>query len=183
MYTVESNVGGLWNDPHSDNRKQDAVEPENLDTGVAELVTSVGIIGPEIAVDVGKPTWRIVKWDGSNRSWEELDAESDEGCPSKFLIMCLNSIQEALQRDEGKLVTLDHDRPFFAHSWGFEFWSCYNSGNDVLEIDESDSKFEKIAWITSTAADTISMKEKEGASFDSPFLLYIVPSQDKAQKV
>lgn len=188
MYTVETKVGGLWkgcldeNDPHSDNRIQETVEPENLDNGVAELVTSVGIIGPEIAIDVGKPTWRIIKWDGSNRSWEEFDAESDEGCPSKFLIMCLSSIQNALQQDDDALVTLD-DRPFFAHSWGFEFWSCYNSGNDVVDVDGSDSKFEKIAWITATAADTISMKEKEGVSFNSPFLLYIVPSQDKANQV
>lgn len=187
MNTVETKVGGLWKGCHngnaarSGNQKQDIMESENWENGMAELVRSVGIVGPEIAIDLGKPTWRIVKWDGSSRSWEELDAESDEGCPSKFLIMCLNSIQNALQQDEA--FSAGDGRPYFANSWGFEFWSCYNNGNDVLDTDGADSKIEKIAWITSTATDSISMNEKDGVSLDCPFLVYLVPSQLKACKV
>ncbi|XP_057798824.1 uncharacterized protein LOC131014755 [Salvia miltiorrhiza] len=183
MNTVETKVGSLWKGCHNDNavrsgsRKKESMEPENLENGMAELVRSVGIIGQEIAIDVGKPTWRIIRWDDSNHSWEELDADSDDGCPSKFLIQCLNSIQNALE------LSPEEGRPFFTNSWGYEFWSCYNNGNDVLDTDGVYSKIEKIAWITSTATDSISMKEKEGVSLNCPFLLYLVPSQDIACKV
>ncbi|KAH6838285.1 hypothetical protein C2S53_019139 [Perilla frutescens var. hirtella] len=180
MNTMEIEFGNSWNgrakntDVHKSNRKREIVESES----VAALVTSVGIMGPEIAIDVGKPTFRIIKWDGSNHSCDE-DGDKDVGCPSKFLIMCLNSIQNDMQQDDA--FTKDN-RPFFANSWGFEFWSCYTNGRDVLDMDVTNSKIEKIAWITASAADTISMKEKEGVSFNDPFLLYLVPSQDKAYK-
>ncbi|GFP90990.1 probable ATP-dependent RNA helicase ddx5 [Phtheirospermum japonicum] len=147
----------------------------------AFLVKSISFMGPEIAINVKKMTWQFIKWDGSNDSWEEHDPESNTGCPSKFLIMCLNTIQNALQQNE--TFSSDRDRPLFADAWGLEFWNCYANGNDVLDTNGTESTIEKIAWITSTAADTISMKEKEGRSFDGPFLLYLVQSQDRSYKV
>ncbi|KAL3649665.1 hypothetical protein CASFOL_006068 [Castilleja foliolosa] len=142
------------------------------------LVKSISLMGPEIAINVKKLMWQFIKWDGSNDSWEEHVPERNTGCPSKFLIMCLNTIQDALQQNGA-----DWDRPLFANDWGLEFWNCYVNGNDVLDNNGADSTIEKIAWVTSTAADTISMKEKEGRSFDGPFLLYLVQSQDRSYKV
>ncbi|PPD70824.1 hypothetical protein GOBAR_DD32296 [Gossypium barbadense] len=54
---------------------------------------------------------------------------------------------------------------------------------DILETSGSSSDFEQIAWIASTAADVISRREKEGHLFTGPFLLFIVPSKEKALKV
>ncbi|KAK6144694.1 hypothetical protein DH2020_021514 [Rehmannia glutinosa] len=120
-------------------------ESENVENGKPALVSSISFMGSEIAINLGKPTCQVVKWDKSNNSWKELGSENNTECPSKFLIMCLNSIQNAMQ-----------------------------NGGDLNK---------QIAWMASTAADTISMKEKEGLSFSGPFLLYLVPSQDKASKV
>ncbi|PIN19355.1 RNA helicase [Handroanthus impetiginosus] len=145
------------------------------------LVKSISFMGPEIAINVGKPTCQIIEWDGLNHSWKQHGPEDNTGCPSKFLIMCLNSIQNALQQDVA--FSNQWGRPFFANEWGLAFRNCYTNGKDVLEIDGDDSNVEQIAWITSAAADTISMKEAEGISFDGPFLLYLVPSQEKAYKV
>lgn len=145
------------------------------------LVSSISFIGPEVATNLGKPTHQIIKQDGSNHSWKELVSDHIVGSPSKFLIMCLNTIQKALH--DGATLNGERDKPLFADAWGLEFWNCYCTGKDVLEASGADSKMEQIAWIASTAADIISMKEKEGISFTGPFLLYLVPSQDKASEV
>lgn len=158
------------------------MELDNVENGMPEFGKSVGcIMGQVVAIDVGKPTCRVLKWDGSNRSWEEDDEEWEDGCPSKFLIMCLNYIQNALEVEDGG--STDHDKPFYASHWGFEFWSGYSNGNDVLDMEGGGSKIEKIAWIASTAADTIATKEKDDVPFDDPFLLYLVPSKDAATEV
>ncbi|KAL8476885.1 hypothetical protein ACS0TY_029257 [Phlomoides rotata] len=146
-----------------------------------ELVSSIGIMGPEIAINLGKPTSRFIKWDASICFWEEHEDESEGDCPSDTLVLCLNSIEDALQQNDDFIT--ERNRPFYANPWGIEFWSYYVSGKDVLEGDVSDSKIEKIAWITATAADTISTKEDEYVSFNGPFLLYLVPSLDKVHGV
>lgn len=102
-----------------------------------------------------------------------------EGCPSKFLISCLKTIQDTLHHNEA----FEPGKPLFFDSWGFEFWRCYSNGRNVLETSGGCSTMEQIAWIASTAVDTITRKEKEGVSFTSPFLLFLVPSQEKATKV
>lgn len=168
-----------WSCSHIE--EQEDINAENLENGKLKMVTSISFMGLEIAINVGKPTCRIIKRDASNNSWKEHDCESNMGCPSKNLIMCLNIIQNALQQDEASPTV--GDRPLFANEWGIEFWNCYSNGKDVFETNGDDSTIEKIAWMTSTAADTISMKEKEGLSFNGPFLLYLVPSQEKANKV
>ncbi|KAK6144690.1 hypothetical protein DH2020_021510 [Rehmannia glutinosa] len=156
-------------------------ECENVENGKPALVSSISFMGPEIAINLGKPTCQVVKWDKSNNSWKELGSENNTECPSKFLIMCLNSIQNAMQN--GGDLNSEGDKPLFANAWGIEFWNCYRTAKDVLETNGPDSTIEQIAWMASTAADTISMKEKEGLSLSGPFLLYLVPSQDKASKV
>ncbi|KAF5770606.1 putative RNA helicase [Helianthus annuus] len=102
----------------------------------------------------------------------------DEACPSKFLISCLKTIQDAMHHVE----TFERGKPLFFDSWGFEYWRCYSSGKHVLETS-GHATMEQIAWIGSTAVDTITKKEKDGVSFTNPYLLFIVPSQEKAVQV
>lgn len=105
----------------------------------------------------------------------------NSGCPSKFLCSCLNSIKDSLLGDG--VLNKEQDKPLFVDSWGVEFWKSYSSGVDILENSGSSPSVQQMAWIASTAADSISQKEKDGISFTSPFLLYLVPSQQKANKV
>ena len=113
--------------------------------------------------------------DHQGQACESLD------CPSKYLIMCLNEIENALRHDGCSIIA--EDKPFFVSTWGIEFWKCYSAGKDALEISGTSSTVEKIAWIVCSAADTISRKDEEGLSYASPFLLFLVPSQEKAMKV
>ncbi|KAK1421206.1 hypothetical protein QVD17_23376 [Tagetes erecta] len=101
-----------------------------------------------------------------------------EGCPSKFLISCLKTVQDTMRDNEA----CNRERPLFFDSWGFEFWRCYTSGRHVLETSGC-ATMEQIAWVGSTAVDTITIKEKDGESFTGPYLLFIVPSQEKATQV
>lgn len=101
--------------------------------------------------------------------------------PSKVLLLCLNTIQNSLQNDYAS--DGEGDRPFFTSSWGMEFLKNYSSGNDMLVIGGSPPSLEQIAWIVSTAADTIQSMENEGLSTPAPFMLYIVPSQTRAIEV
>ncbi|KAJ9684756.1 hypothetical protein PVL29_016968 [Vitis rotundifolia] len=75
------------------------------------------------------------------------------------------------------------DKPLFVNEWGVEFWKCYSSSIDILETSGACSTLEQIAWMISTAADTIARNEKEGLFLTSPFLLFLVPSQEKVAKV
>lgn len=122
---------------------------------------------------------QIRKYDIAHAQQENAFEYQD--CPSKFLILCLNSIDNALRCDG--TFTSGEDQPLFVNTWGVEFWKCYSMGTNILETSGTYSSIEQIAWMTSTAADTIVRKEKEGVSFTSPFLLFIVSSQQKASKV
>lgn len=108
-------------------------------------------------------------------------ANENSACPSNFLLLCLNSIENTLS-NEGTYSVQD-EKPLFVNSWGFEFWRCYSSGKDIFEASGSSSTTQQIAWMVSAAADNITRNEKEGFSFSSPFLLFLVPSQEKAAKV
>lgn len=107
--------------------------------------------------------------------------EDSESCisPSKFIILCLNAIENALHHDSINR----NGKPLFADTWGIEFWKCYSSGKDILDTSGLSSTDEQIAWVVSSAADSIARKEKEGLSFSSPYLLYLVPTQEKATQV
>lgn len=102
-------------------------------------------------------------------------------CPSKYLILCLKAIEDALLHD-GTYNRVE-DKPLFANTWGLEFWKCYSARKDILETSGLSSDVEQIAWIASTAADVISRRERDGLSCTGPFLLFIVPSKEKALKV
>ncbi|GKV34265.1 hypothetical protein SLEP1_g42650 [Rubroshorea leprosula] len=114
------------------------------------------------------------------QSHEEQTFESSY-CPSKYLMMCLKEIENALCHDG--TYNSGEDKPLFITTWGVEFWKCYSAGMDVLEASGSSSDVEQIAWIASTAADAIARREKEGLLFTSPFLLFLAPSKEKAVKV
>ncbi|KAI7753055.1 hypothetical protein M8C21_016810 [Ambrosia artemisiifolia] len=102
----------------------------------------------------------------------------DEGCPSKFLISCLKTVQDTMRDDK----SFERGKHLFFDSWGFEYWRCHTSGRHVLETS-GHATMEQIAWIGSAAADTITKKETDGESFTCPYLLFIVPSQEKAAQV
>ncbi|KAL4387496.1 hypothetical protein GQ457_09G028170 [Hibiscus cannabinus] len=110
----------------------------------------------------------------------ELASGSSDG-PSKYLILCLETIVDSLYPDG--TYNGEEGKRLYLNPWGIEFWKCYSAGKDILETSGSPSDFEQIAWIASTAADVISRREKEGHLFTGPFLLFIVPSKEKALKV
>ncbi|OMO97989.1 hypothetical protein CCACVL1_04381, partial [Corchorus capsularis] len=113
-------------------------------------------------------------------SHQEQACESS-GCPSKYLILCLKGIEEALCHDGA--YNCEEEKPLFVNTWGVEFWKCYSVGKDIVETSGSSSNVAQIAWIASTAADAIARREKEGLLFSGPFLLFLVPSKEKALKV
>ncbi|KAK8662233.1 hypothetical protein V6N13_091820 [Hibiscus sabdariffa] len=127
-------------------------------------------------------TWEIQpdgKKAGVNGN-RELACGSSDG-PSKYLILCLETIVDSLYPDG--TYNGEEGKRLYLNPWGIEFWKCYSAGRDILETSGSPSDFEQIAWIASTAADVISRREKEGHLFTGPFLLFIVPSKEKALKV
>ncbi|XVF23399.1 hypothetical protein REPUB_Repub13aG0034600 [Reevesia pubescens] len=126
---------------------------------------------------------REIQPDGNNvgvRGHQEQAHESSD-CPSKYLILCLKAIEDALHHDG--TYNCEEGKPLYGNTWGIEFWKCYSSGKDILETSGSSSDVEQIAWIASTAADVISRREKEGLLSSGPFLLFLVPSKEKAVKV
>ncbi|KAI4352623.1 hypothetical protein L6164_006857 [Bauhinia variegata] len=117
---------------------------------------------------------------------KHLYGPQGKGCfnpesPSKYLIACLTSIESELRLDETS--TDCKEEPWLGSTWGIEFWNCYSAGKDIMETGGNSASIEQIAWIVSSAADTIARKEKEGESFSSPFLLFLVHSQEKGAKV
>lgn len=96
--------------------------------------------------------------------------------PPKFVMLCLSYIESSFH---------DLEKPLFTSTWGNEFWKSFRSGQDVLDTSGTSSTLEQISWIVSTATAAISMREKdeEKPLSNSPFLLYLVPSQSKASQV
>ncbi|PHU00143.1 hypothetical protein BC332_29930 [Capsicum chinense] len=118
----------------------------------------------------------------SGKLEEELHMPADHmHAPSKFLILCLKNIQDGLQQDGA--FNDGEDKSFFVHTWGIEFWKYFTRGKDIIGTNQAHSTTEQIAWVAATAADAMSRKEKEGLSISNPFLLFLVPSQEKAAQV
>ncbi|KAB2063398.1 hypothetical protein ES319_A10G214200v1 [Gossypium barbadense] len=143
-------------------------------------VTLINNMGKSRHIDSGKME---IQQDGKKVG---LHGNQEQACkssdfPSKYLIICLKAIEDTLYPD-GTYNGEEGNR-LFVNPWGIEFWKCYSAGKDILETSGSSSDFEQIAWIASTAADVISRREKEGHLFTGPFLLFIVPSKEKALKV
>jgi hypothetical protein len=109
---------------------------------------------------------------------EEDRVEHDR--PSKFLVVCLNAIRDAAGASDGDSGSI-HD----TSSWGMELWkSCAASPPvDVLDTSSAYATREQTSWLVSTACDIVARKEKLGVVVSCPFLLYLVPSQEKAVQV
>ncbi|KAH1045899.1 hypothetical protein J1N35_036683 [Gossypium stocksii] len=143
-------------------------------------ITLINNMGKSRHIDSGKME---IQQDGKKvglRGNQEQACKSSD-FPSKYLILCLKAIEDTLYPDG--TYNGEEGKRLFVNPWGIEFWKCYSAGKDILETSGSSSDFEQIAWIASTAADVISRGEKEGHLFSGPFLLFIVPSKEKALKV
>ncbi|XP_015953065.1 DEAD-box ATP-dependent RNA helicase 5 [Arachis duranensis] len=101
--------------------------------------------------------------------------------PSKFVFLCLSSIENALHH--GDAYSDGEDKILSVDTWGLEFLKCYSTGKDLIETSGTSATTEQVAWIVSGVADTFVRKEKQGLSLGSPFLLFLVPSQEKALQV
>lgn len=122
------------------------------------------------------------------------DGNFEDGCFSKFLTMCLNAIQNAWKEeeeddedDEGNDISVSNGcmnpRRLLASSWGADLWRCCYCGWNVVDSSGACASKEQLAWLLSTASDIIARKEKQGQVIASPFLLHLVPSQEKAVQV
>ncbi|PSR98769.1 ATP-dependent RNA helicase [Actinidia chinensis var. chinensis] len=165
--------------PVINHQEHKMVKVKNLGNGQTISLTSIDNAGKK---NIVKPEKEKIQLIGERAAYaRQRQAFEYSGCPSKFLILCLNSIQNALRHDG--FFSTEEDKPLFVDKWGVAFWKCYSVGKDILETGGACSTTEQIAWIASTAADSIARKEKEGLSLTGPFLLFVVPSQEKASKV
>ncbi|PSS04967.1 ATP-dependent RNA helicase [Actinidia chinensis var. chinensis] len=165
--------------PVINHQEQIMAKVKNLGNGQTISLTSIDNTGQK---NIVKPVKEKIQLIGERAAYaQQRQAFEHSGCPSKFLILCLNSIHNALRHDG--FFSTEEDKPLFVDKWGVAFWKCYSVGKDILETGGACSTTEQIAWIASTAADSIARKEKEGLSLTGPFLLFIVPSQEKASKV
>ncbi|XP_027104844.1 uncharacterized protein [Coffea arabica] len=175
---LSRNMAANKDHENEDVKKEKLFKLEKIENNT---IASVTVFKSEGKKDVGKPgKTEVPMLQACGSKTDERGHEIFQDCPSKFLVLCLNTIQNALQHES---AFSSEDRPFFVHKWGVEFWKFYSSGRDIVETSGADSDSEQIAWVVSCAADTIARKEKGGLSFSSPFLLFIVPSQEKAAKV
>ncbi|PAN16009.1 hypothetical protein PAHAL_3G025900 [Panicum hallii] len=107
------------------------------------------------------------------------ETEVDFDRPSKFLVVCLNAIRDAVAPEDGG------GSIHGAGDWGVELWRCCSAPapSDVLDTGGSCATVEQTAWLVSTACDIIARKERLGMVVSCPFLLHLVPSQEKAARV
>ncbi|KAJ6790487.1 ATP-dependent RNA helicase DBP3 [Iris pallida] len=122
------------------------------------------------------------------RKGRAREGDFEVGCLSKFVILCLNAIQKQQRNtckedEEEEEVKEEEDRALLASSWGADFWRHCLAGSDILDTSGASANREQLAWLLSTASDLITRKEKQGALVPSPFLLYLVPCQQKSIQV
>ena len=115
------------------------------------------------------------------RATEAEEGGVDFDRPSKFLVVCLNAIRDAVAPEDGGGSSSIHG----AGDWGVELWRCCSdpAPSDVLDTSDASATPEQTAWLVSTACDIVARKERLGMVVSCPFLLYIVPSQEKAAQV
>ncbi|RCV36452.1 hypothetical protein SEVIR_7G330400v4 [Setaria viridis] len=114
------------------------------------------------------------------RATETEEGRVDFDRPSKFLVVCLNAIRDAVAPEDGGGSSIHG-----AGDWGVELWrSCSSPApSDVLDTSGACATMEQTAWLVSTACDIVARKERLGMVVSCPFLLYLVPSQEKAAQV
>ncbi|XP_022765539.1 DEAD-box ATP-dependent RNA helicase 20 [Durio zibethinus] len=177
--TVPTNGSVLGDNGKADNLGKISEKVMALKDEHKKSVTLISNVGKTRHINSGRMG---IQPDGevSVHGHQEQSCESSD-CPSKYLILCLKAIEDALHHDG--TYNGEKDKPLFVNTWGIEFWKCYSAGKDILDTSGSSSDVEQIAWVVSTAADAISRREKEGLSFTSPFLLFLVSSKEKALEV
>ncbi|RCV37038.1 hypothetical protein SETIT_8G030300v2 [Setaria italica] len=118
--------------------------------------------------------------DVRERATETEEGRVDFDRPSKFLVVCLNAIRDAVAPEDGGGSSVHG-----AGDWGVELWrSCSAPApSDVLDTSAACATMEQTAWLVSTACDIVARKERLGMVVSCPFLLYLVPSQEKAAQV
>ncbi|KAI3984656.1 hypothetical protein MKX01_004019 [Papaver californicum] len=114
----------------------------------------------------------------SDMNSEKVENRQKVKASPKTVVECLNAIQEAFVKDG--TISSNKAKPVMVNTWGMKFWKSCSEGSDVLETSGASSTVEQIAWIASTAAAMFTNKVKGDAN---PFLLFIVPSKEKAIKV
>ncbi|CAN6348943.1 unnamed protein product [Urochloa humidicola] len=114
------------------------------------------------------------------RATDAEEGRVDFDRPSKFLVVCLNAIRDAVAPDDSGGSSIHG-----AGDWGVELWrSCSAPApSDVLDTSGASATIEQTAWLVSTVCDIFARKEKLGIVVSCPFLLYLVPSQEKAAQV
>ncbi|KAK6228365.1 hypothetical protein SCA6_000705 [Theobroma cacao] len=177
---VPKNGSALGNDLKVDSLEKINEKMMDLKDEQKKLVTLINNVGKTRHMNSGRVQIQPGGKKISVHGHQEQACESAH-CPSKYLILCLKAIEDALHYDG--TYNCEEGKSLFVNTWGVEFWRCYSVGKDILETSGSSSDVEQIAWIASTASDAISRREKEGLSFTSPFLLFLVPSKEKALKV
>ncbi|XP_020581504.1 ATP-dependent RNA helicase DBP3 [Phalaenopsis equestris] len=105
----------------------------------------------------------------------------ENGSVSKFLMLCLKAVEDAWV-EEGTL-NKDMIGALQTSSWGAEFFRVCLAGSSVVVISGASATRDQVSWLVSTAADMVTRKKKQGIIVASPFLLYIVPSRDRAFEV
>jgi hypothetical protein len=123
------------------------------------------------ATQPAHPRWR--------RATGAEEGRGDFDRLSKFLVVCLNAIRDAVAPEEGG------NSIHGTGDWGVEFWRCCSAqaSSDVLDASGACATVTQTAWLVSTACDIIARKERHGMVVSCPFLLYLVSSQDKAAQV
>ncbi|ONK77627.1 uncharacterized protein A4U43_C02F8780 [Asparagus officinalis] len=122
------------------------------------------------------------------------DEKFEDGCLPKFLTLCLNAIEnswkekqdEDVEEEEvGNVSRKQHDL-LASSSWGAELWRRCSSGWNVVDSSSGGgvcARKEQLAWLLSTASDIIARKEKQGLVIPTPFLIFLVPSRQRALQV
>ncbi|QCE05463.1 ATP-dependent RNA helicase RhlE [Vigna unguiculata] len=177
-------IDEMVNEKSADGKKG-AVPGRNIDQELLdfqrkkEFVKANNDLGQKHIINSEKKKFKATET-AHHPSTERHDCDISE-FPSKFVFWCLSSIENALRR--GDAYTDGEGNSFFLNPWGLEFLKCYSTGKDLMETSGTSATTEQIAWMVSSAADTFSRNEKEDLSFSGPFLLFLVPSQEKAVQV
>lgn len=109
---------------------------------------------------------------------------------AKFITLCLNTFKTSSPKDNDRDSESIKDLLASASPWGINLWKQCSSGNDVVidyDKEEDCLKHEHLVWMLSIAFNIFAKNEKEGkiatAAAASPFLLFIVPTQQMATQV
>jgi hypothetical protein len=165
-----------FNDRQGKKRKAEEPEEETVDGTAAEDGSPKKKKQPAVKAGAkGVPKAKAVRERVTEREVGVVGYDR----PSKFLVVCLNAIRDAVARGDGGASI--HG----AGDWGVELWrSCSAAAPcDVLDTSGPCATLEQTAWLLSTACDIFARKEGLGMVVSCPFLVYLVPSQEKAAQV